>query len=221
MKSISLDEAKNIKLFNRIETKYESELHTSNLANLFKYLYDNYYVVTNGTTTIFNYINIYFDSNDLLMYNEHKKHSNNRQKVRIREYSNGEKYLEIKHKINHKTLKKRIPINNININNNFDWIKNNLQYDLDNLYHILTVKYFRTTFISKDFHERITIDFNIEFFNIKTKITKLINKVIIEVKQDNKSTNNIHDIIKSFDINRCNFSKYFNGLNYTINNYDY
>lgn len=213
---ILLEEAKKIKLFNRIETKYESELNSKNLENLLKYLYDNYYVVANNNITIFEYINIYFDSDDLIMYNEHKKNSSNRQKVRIREYSNGNKYLEIKHKIDHKTIKKRIPIDNVDIDNNFDWIKDNLQYDISKLSHILTTKYDRITFISKDFHERITVDFNIEFFNLKTKITKLINKVIIEVKQDDKSSNDIHDIIKSFNIEKCHFSKYFNGLNYTI-----
>jgi len=213
MKEISLEIAKKIKLFNRIETKYKCNFYQ--FCCLSKYLYDNYNVVSNNDCVLFDYMTIYFDTPDLLMYNDHKNNIKTRQKIRIREYSNGNKYLEIKQKNESKTSKIRIPINSNNIDSNFNWIKNNTIYNINKLTHILNVKYIRITFISNDHNERITIDFNIEFFNLINNVNKKINDIIIEVKQNENYESNIKEILKLYNIEECHFSKYFNGLNYT------
>jgi len=213
MKEISLEIAKKIKLFNRIETKYKCNFYQ--FCCLSKYLYDNYNVVSNNDCVLFDYMTIYFDTPDLLMYNDHKNNIKTRQKIRIREYSNGNKYLEIKQKNESKTSKIRIPINSNNIDSNFNWIKNNTIYNINKLTHILNVKYIRITFISNDHNERITIDFNIEFFNLINNVNKKINDIIIEVKQNENYESNIKEILKLYNIKECHFSKYFNGLNYT------
>ena len=188
MKEISLEIAKKIKLFNRIETKYKCNFYQ--FCCLSKYLYDNYNVVSNNDCVLFDYMTIYFDTPDLLMYNDHKNNIKTRQKIRIREYSNGNKYLEIKQKNESKTSKIRIPINSNNIDSNFNWIKNNTIYNINKLTHILNVKYIRITFISNDHNERITIDFNIEFFNLINNVNKKINDIIIEVKQNENYESN-------------------------------
>ena len=220
MKEISLNDAKKIKLFSRIETKYKCDFYQ--FCCLSKYLYDNYNVVSDNGTILFDYMTAYFDTPDLLMFNDHKNNIKTRQKIRIREYSNGNKYLEIKQKNDGKTSKTRIPIELTNIDSNFNWLKNHFNwlknhtlYNINKLTHILNVKYLRITFISNDYNERITIDFNIEFFNLTNNVNKKINDVIIEVKQNENYESNIKDILDSYNIKECNFSKYFNGLNYT------
>ena len=72
-----------------------------------------------------------------------------------------------------KTNKQRIPINHINIDADFVWVKENLKYNIQELNHVLNVKYLRLTFISKDYNERIKIDFNIEFFNINNTLNMI------------------------------------------------
>ena len=216
MNEISLDESKKIKLFNRKETKYKCSF--LEYCCIIKYLYDNYLIVTNNNNTLFSYVSIYFDTNDLIMYNEHKNDKSNRQKIRVREYDNGEKYLEIKKKTeDHHTIKTRIPIDNVDINNNFNWIKDNLKYKVDNLQNVLNVRYKRMTFISKNKLERITIDIDIEFFNQLNNISKKINDIIIEIKEEGNHRSSFHKILNSFNIYECKFSKYFNGLTYTMN----
>ena len=213
MKEISLNDVKKIKLFNRTETKYKCDFYQ--FCCVSKYFYDNYNVVSDNGTTLFDYMTAYFDTPDLLMFNDHKNSIKTRQKIRIREYSNGNKYLEIKQKTDGKTYKTRIPVKSFNIDSNFDWIKDHTLYNINKLTHILNVKYLRITFISNDYNERITIDFNIEFFNLTNNVNKKINDVIIEVKQNENYESNIKDILELYNIKECHFSKYFNGLNYT------
>lgn len=214
MNTITLDEAKQIKLFNRTETKYKCDFESA--CKFMQYLYDNYFVVSENGISLFNYMSVYFDTPELKLYNDHKKGVPTRQKVRIREYSNGDKYLEIKTKSEDgKTNKQRIPINHMNINANFVWVKENLKYNIQELNHILNVKYLRLTFISQDYHERITIDFNIEFFNLLNSTNKKIGDVIIEIKQDDKCQSKIKEVIKTFNIEETHFSKYYNGLTLT------
>lgn len=214
MNIITLEEAKQIKLFNRTETKYKCDFESA--CKFMQYLYENYFVVCENNISLFTYMSVYFDTPELKLYNEHKNRVPSRQKIRIREYSNGDKYLEIKTKSEDgKTSKQRIPIKQMNIYDNFVWVKENLKYNIQKLNHVLNVKYLRLTFISQDYHERITIDFNIEFFNLLNNTNKKIGDVIIEIKQDNNCKSNIKEVIKTFNIEETHFSKYYNGLTLT------
>ena len=81
---------------------------------------------------------------------------------------------------------------------------------------MLGVKYNRITFVNKDYHERITVDFDIEFSNLINFANKKIEDVIIEVKQDsNYSNDTVKNIFKEHGILECRFSKYYNGLKLT------
>ena len=215
MQKLSLEQAKNIKLFNRVETKYKCTKEEFN--SLSAYLYDNYYVVSDNDKELFSYMSMYVDSPDLHMFNEHDKDIQCRQKMRIREYSNGEKYLEIKTKNEEgQTIKKRIFIGNTDIFSKIDWVKENLKYNLIDIIPVLGVKYNRITFVNKDYHERITVDFDIEFSNLINFANKKIEDVIIEVKQDSNYSNDaVKNIFKEHGIHECRFSKYYNGLKLT------
>lgn len=213
MNEISLKEAKKIKLFNRVEKKYV--LTPSQLYDFYKYIESDWYIVKEENNFLFDYHSIYYDTIDLDMYQEHRNNINNRQKLRIREYSNGKKYLEIKTKTDGITNKIRKKITNEDISILQDWIKENLHYNLS-LEKELDIKYKRTTFISKDKKERITIDTEIKFYNYKTGLSKSIDDIIVEIKHEQDYPSLIELYFNTHNIQKQKFSKYYNGINYTL-----
>lgn len=187
MNKISLEEAKKIKLFNRIDNKYD--ITFNQFCQLVEFISNNYYIVVNSKNEILlNYKSIYFDTYSYDMYNDHKNDTENRQKIRIREYENGDKFLEIKTKTKDKrTKKKRINIVSNNLVDYKNWIVDNLNYDYTKIKEKIEISFKRLTIISKDKNERITIDFGIKFNNYITGIKKNINNIIVEVKKENEN----------------------------------
>ena len=169
--TISLTEAKNIKLFNRVERKYKCT--KSQLYCILGDLKDNYYLVTDIDEDDFllKYHSIYFDTPEMTMFNAHENCDEHRQKIRIREYSNGEKFLEIKDKDkNGITRKSRIEVNSYLLDGEKQWIDKNLMYDTSILNKVLDINYKRITLINIDKTERITIDMDISFYNFNTSL---------------------------------------------------
>lgn len=213
MKEITLKEAKNIKLFNRVEKKYV--LTPSQLYDFYKYLSsDSFYIVKNNNNFLFDYHSIYYDTINLDMYNDHKNDKVNRQKLRIREYQNGNKYLEIKSKLNGITKKIRRKINSEDISILQDWLKENLNYNLS-LNKELDIKYKRITFISEDKKERITIDSEIKFYNYENNISESIKDIIVEVKHEKGYPSLIEMYFIRNNIKYIKFSKYYTGMSLT------
>ena len=89
--SITLEEAKKIKLFNRVEKKYKCTLNQ--LYSLIEHIAEKYYVVENNNEILLNYHSLYFDTPNMIMFFDHENSIPHRQKIRIREYSTNEKYL--------------------------------------------------------------------------------------------------------------------------------
>ena len=213
MKEISLKEAKKIKLFNRVEKKYI--LTPSQLYDFYKYLSsDSFYIVKENEDFIFNYHSTYYDTDNLDMYNDHSISKNNRQKLRIRKYPNGNTYLEIKNKVDGISKKIRRKINSEDIYTLNDWIKKNLNYNLT-LNKILDIDYKRITFISEDKSERITIDTEIKFYNYLTNSYGFINDIVIEVKHEENYPSLVEMYFIRNNIEYKKFSKYYTGVSLT------
>lgn len=215
MKKVSLEYLKKIKIFKRFEYKYIIDKKYTNL--ILKLLEKDYSLIEENNKNIFIYHSLYFDTNNLLMWNEHNSNKDFRQKIRIREYDDNSKYLEIKEKNKGQILKTRIPIQTYDINGEFNWIKNNLKYDIDirNLNKSLDVKYKRISFIKNDKSERITIDFDIEYYNYKTdKSFKDLNDnlVIMEIKKIYENNNELENKLNELNIYNTKFSKYHYGI---------
>ena len=212
MNRISLEESKKIKIFNRFESKYI--IDHDDILNIIRLLENDYLLVEENNKIIFGYHSLYFDTPELNMWNDHNIDKPSRQKIRIREYDDKSKFLEIKEKIDGKTIKTRIPIESYFINDEEQWISDNLKYDTKNLIKSLDVKYNRISFVKKDKTERITLDIDIEYYNYKTNKRWKSNKnfAILEIKKNKEENNEIEDIINKEYIFKQKYSKYYWGI---------
>ena len=111
-KSISLKDLESVSLLRRHDSKFT--FHSANLSVLLEKLADKYKILEIGGKRIFCYDNIYYDTNNLLFYNQHHNGKRNRYKIRTRKYlESNQLFFEIKIKNNKdKTIKKRIEIDN-------------------------------------------------------------------------------------------------------------
>ena len=209
--TITLEEAKKIKLMNRIDKKYV--LDFNQFCLLSKYIIDNYYIVVNEDGEfMLDYDSLYLDTIYDSMFHDHENKVPNRQKIRIREYSNGDKYIEIKTKNTESNTKKiRIPFNTC-IDNDREWIENNLTYDYYSLGYKLEVKFKRITLVNKEKNSRITIDFGINFKNYETKKEASIKDIIIEVKKETEDLTDFEKKLNDIGIQSQPFSKFYKGI---------
>ena len=214
MNSLTLKEAKEIKLMDRIDKKYVIDFNQ--FCSLSSFINDNFYIVENNGTILLPYYSLYFDTPNMDMHKDHIEKKQHRQKIRIREYSTGEKYLEIKEKNNSEfTKKKRIPVKSYKLDGETNWIDKNLIYDTKHLNKKLEVKFNRLTLISLDKESRITIDFNIRFYNYITEKSKRIKDIIVEVKKKTQELTQFENELKKMKIESQGFSKYNIGLLFT------
>lgn len=212
--SITLEEMDSVKLMNRTDTKFL--FHINQLSEILKQITNNYSVLRINKFPISTYRTLYFDTADLILYNQHHNGKLNRYKVRYRNYVESNiAFLEIKQKSNKgRTIKTRIPIDSS------DWKKNDvakifllkkLPFSPDILQPAIWVNYNRITLVNKKSAERITIDLNLSFEkeHLKKSFTNL---VIAEVKQDSKISSEFLSIMKKHHIREGSISKYCLGV---------
>lgn len=211
MDKIDINESKNIKIFNRFESKYILE----DIEYFISLLENDYLLVTDNEKYKFKYHSLYFDTTDLDMWNDHEIDKSVRQKIRIREYDDNTKYLEIKEKNNDYTIKSRIPVMSYEIGNEKNWISENLKYNTKELKRSLDIYYDRISFIKKDKSERITIDTNLRCFNYSSDKEWKYNNFIAEIKKEHLENNKIENILNNKGIFKQKFSKYHEGIKNT------
>ena len=212
---ISLEETDRVKLLDRRDTKYVIPL--SKIPQIFEYLGDSYRVLNIGPHSYFNYRNIYYDTPDYLMHQQHHNGFYDRFKIRLREYTNtGLTFAEVKRKSNQdRTIKARITIEDkdtLLTPEGKDLIRKSTPFDPENVIPVLNINFDRITFIQKDFKDRATVDFNLIFSHegISQELGPL---VIAEVKQDKFSTDS--DFIRAVSkagVKPMRFSKYCIGM---------
>ncbi len=184
--TISLNEMNGTKLLNRVDTKYI--VSPTVLVDVLAEHIDDYNVVAVNHKINLSYTTIYFDTKDLLMYQEHHNGKNRRYKVRYRKYDEtGDKFIEVKQKFKNRTNKERLRVNK------FDYpIEEGLQslvhdctpYKAQELERKLTTKFNRITLVNKRLCERITIDLNICFNNDSNESFYMPSCAIVEIKRD-------------------------------------
>jgi len=214
MNKLNLEEVKKIKLFSRIDKKYIIDYEQ--FCQLSNYINDNYYILVDNDNFLLKYKSIYFDTEKLSMFIDHENRKENRQKLRIREYSNGDKYLEIKTKSNENFTKKiRVELEDYNIHTYTDWINKNLEYSENILKPTLEIVFHRLTLINKDKTERITIDFGISFNNYITNKKEKIKEIVVEVKKLSEDKTDFEKELNRLNIEETKFSKYHIGIQKT------
>lgn len=217
---IDLDRMDSIRLMNRIDTKYVTTL--SVLDAILRKSFDcGYMMFVSEGVRVQAYDSIYFDTSDLRMFMDHRNSRLVRQKVRTRIYSDSNLcFLEVKSKNNHsRTKKKRISIPPEKFtdfrgdNKCSDFLTKITGYRADSLSPSVETSFSRMTLVDKDLSERITIDSDICFRNMRNGRTSGLGEaVIIELKRDGRKRSSMQDILLSLRVKPMRISKYCMGV---------
>lgn len=226
-KSISLTELNSKASFlKRIDRKFL--LNWKQFSDILSELKENFQVLEIDGKKIFQYDNIYMDTPDYLFYNQHQNKLKSRTKVRTRYYVDSNlAFFEFKQKNNWITNKFRyeFPSEEHGFMTRgkkrfFDWVWQSI-YSWEKTPEIspsIKTNYKRITLVSKNWDERLTIDFDIKAANLRKKWAEIIslkNLVIIESKTL-KSDCETCRIMKKNNIERANnCSKYSLGIVYS------
>ncbi len=215
--SISLDEMDNVKLMDRMDTKYT--FHISQLEQILPMVIDKYRVLEINGKRVSDYKTLYYDTTDFELYHKHHSGKLNRYKVRHRTYVDSNVgYLEVKFKNNKgRTLKERIKKKEVL----FSWpddakqfLSKKTPYEPNTLIPTLWVNYSRITLVNKLSKERLTIDLNLEFKKDAVE-KKLHQMVIAEVKQQKSQSSPFIHTMKKLHIRIGSISKYCMAVAYT------
>lgn len=215
MQPIELSEMKGIKLMNRIDTKYLAA--ESDLVRVLEMARDDYRVQEIDGNRIGSYDTIYYDTEDLDMYVVHHNRKLRRQKIRTRTYvDSGIAFLEIKNKNNRGRTKKVRTSIELDDFRDFkgnplavDFIFNESNYPLGRLSPHVRTSFNRITLVNKRKTERLTIDMDLAFENLRTgERTELPGVVIIELKQDGLCYSEMKDILLQLRVHPRKVSKY-------------
>lgn len=209
--TITLDEMREIRLMNRIDTKFITT--EPMLRRLLDEAREDYYVQETDGLLLSPYHTLYFDTPDCAMYNRHEAGYICRQKLRIRSYQSvGLSFLEVKTKNNHgRTKKKRVKVDaeDCELSDYDDFLREHLHYDPMLMTPQMENHFDRITLVNKQKTERLTIDVNLRFHNIATDQRREMKPlVIIELKRDGLKPSPILAHLRALRIHPHGFSKY-------------
>jgi|UPI000688CC08 hypothetical protein len=216
--TISLKEMNSVRLMNRIDTKYLTDIET--LKRIISSSYGEYMVQEVNGCILSDYVTCYFDTEDYDMYLQHQRGMNNRTKVRVRRYIDSDiMFLEVKRRNNKgRTDKRRIQISDpLRMNSEqISFLSDNISYNPYSLIPRLENRFRRITMVNMNKSERLTIDISITFHNISTQ-AKLDtgNLVVIELKRNGNTESPIKSILKELMVHPSGFSKYCIGASLT------
>ena len=216
---ISLDEMSGIKLMNRIDTKYVMPM--CKLLQLLQLAVHDYLVQEVDGERDIPYHTVYLDTDDMKMFHAHASGRRVREKIRVRTYeSSAMTFLEVKNK-NHRgrTEKKRIKVpslHGLEEHGGTEFLFENARFALDEVSPQLENKFQRITLVNKGRTERVTIDSEIVFHNLKNDVTVDFERIaVVELKREKKSDSPIFSMLKQFHVSSTGFSKYCMGCAYT------
>ena len=213
---ISLEEMDAVKLMNRVDTKYLTDEAT--LAGVLRdAAAAGYRVLVADGTRVSPYDSVYFDTEGLRMFIDHRNRKLHRQKVRTRAYVNsGQAFLEIKQKNNQgRTKKKRtgIPMAELPDFRADEaaclYLDAHSDFRAAQLAPTLETFFRRITLVNPDRTERVTIDTDLRFKNFRTgRETALGDAVIIELKQSGRGASPLKGILLRHRVKPARLSKY-------------
>lgn len=217
MPTITLDEMSSIKLMNRVDTKYV--ISEEYCMELLRRAVDKYSVQVIGDVRACRYLTLYYDTDDLEMYTVHQNRKLTRQKIRARTYvESNTSFIEIKNKTNKgRTKKKRIVIDE----SYFDcvssspeaaaFLRERANYAPEQISPALITQFDRITLVNHAHTERLTIDMNLRFVNMRSNPhneAKIDRMVIVELKQDGLCYSPMKEILQDMRVKTLKVSKY-------------
>lgn len=224
MPTIMLEEMRAVKLMNRVDTKYVVS-ETEVLELLRRASAQGYRVQIIGTTRAARYDTLYYDTPRRDMYIIHHNQQLSRQKVRTRTYlDNDLSFLEIKMKGNQgRTRKKRVEIERsmfrdftesgsaLSLLREYSW------YAADELTPALSTRFTRITLVNRELTERLTIDLQLEYEDVRSGRGAAIERMaIVELKQDGRVVSPMRGILLDMRVAPLRVSKYCLGTALTV-----
>lgn len=211
---ISLEEMSGIRLMNRIDTKFVTTLPV--LLRLLEMAQEAYWAQEIDGERNMKYDTTYFDTNRFDMFYVHQSGHTNRQKLRFRTYvSSNLQFMEVKTKNNHgRTKKKRMKVTDMDLDESekLEFLQLHLKYDRADLIPAIRNNFNRITLVNKAKTERLTIDSNLQFFNLVSGVNKHMgNLVIIELKRDGLCYSPVLEMLRQLRVFPHGFSKYCMG----------
>lgn len=224
MATITLDEMRDVKLMNRVDTKYvvsEGEM----LTLLERMAECGYRVQIIDGVRACHYDTLYFDTEERDMYIAHHNRQLTRQKVRTRTYvETGLTFLEIKNKNNRgRTKKRRTEIARENFYSFADnaaarvFYEENGRYAHEAISPALSTRFVRITLVNPRLTERLTIDIALRYEDMRSHATASIpGMAIVELKQDGNTISDLKRIMLDMRIRPLKVSKYCLGTTLTV-----
>ena len=224
MATTTLDQMRRVKLMNRIDTKYVLS------EDVLPCLLDEaaaagYRVQLIDGVRACRYDTLYYDTALRDMYLAHHNRILTRQKIRTRCYvESGVTFLEIKNKSNRgRTRKKRIEIapecfDNISHAEGVGpFFAEHARYACEVLSPALSTRFVRITLVNGDLTERLTIDLDLHYRDMRSGRESTIERMaIVELKQDGRRASAIKDILRRMRIMPLKVSKYCLGTTLTV-----
>ena len=212
---ITLEETKAVRLMNRIDTKYVFGLDT--LERVLERAVGAYHVQQVLGENNIPYHTLYLDTPESAMYMAHQNGRRTREKIRVRTYIHSHlTFLEVKNKNNKgRTDKRRIQLDepdDLPVEMADAFLTQNAWYSLSQLSPQLENHFQRITLVNKAMTERLTIDTNICFHNLRNgNNLELPHVVVMELKRDGLQESPIREILKDLRVRQSGFSKYCMG----------
>ena len=220
---ISLGEMDSIRLMNRTDTKFVTEQETL-VRILSEASRCGYRALVADGMKLSPYDSLYYDTPDLKMFMDHHNRRLVREKVRTRVYlSSGATFLEVKHKNNKgRTRKKRMAIAPELFGDFREdagavaYLESHSSYPAAGIAPALETAFDRITLVNAAKTERLTIDMNLRFKNVRTGLeADLGDGVIIELKQDGRAESQMKRILLDCRVKPLRISKYCIGTTLT------
>jgi hypothetical protein len=211
---ISLDEMSGIRLMNRIDTKFVTNLPM--LVRLLSMAKGEYMAQEIQGERNMRYETTYFDTKNYDMFYTHQHGHAGRQKLRFRTYVSSQlQFMEVKTKNNHgRTKKKRMAVSDMSLDDptKLEFISTHLRYEAESLMPAIQNRFDRITLVNKGRTERLTIDTNLQFHNLVTHVDRHMGPlVIVELKRDGLCFSPILEMLRTLRIFPHGFSKYCMG----------
>jgi len=213
---VELDALGNLRYMNRVDTKYLFSV--SKLPGLLLKVRSEYKALEIEKLRSFSYKTVYFDTPDLHFYNQHVTGKLNRSKVRIRTYeSNDLTFLEVKQKSNKgRTSKSRLekePGDMNHIEQSRLFLNELISSGAESLKAVINTGFTRITLVNFETSERITIDYNLVWNNLKGETVRIPFLAIAEIKSEKSTSQSpFFRQLKQLGVRSTGFSKYAMGM---------
>ena len=224
MPTITLDEMRGVKLMNRIDTKYVlSEGEVLMLIDGLRA--EGYSVQLIGDVRACRYDTLYYDTAARDMYIAHHNQQLTRQKIRTRTYLESDTtFLEIKNKTNRGRTKKRRTEIDPSAFSSFATseparrlLDENSHYTAESVTPALATRFTRITLVNPTLSERITIDLELSYEDIRSHTTASICRMaIVEIKSDGNIESLTKRLMRNMRILPLKVSKYCLGTTLTV-----